>query len=243
MSRTSSHGIESLEPRNLFTVTVALAAPDMLMFTGDAAPDTTYIYDNGAGTIQGSRTGPGGVLVPFGPFPGIKNIYHSDTGTTNDRVFYNLIGDVPFGSVRKVNIAPGAGDDFVQFAASNDIDIAPLASFNLIVYAGSGNDYVLGKYSGELDGHLHMSFDGGDGNDRLITSAYLHTGSSGSVFARSWGQNGDDNIDMHPRKQSLFDPVSIDAKASGGAHVLGDQLSRTALASNDATFEAIVIVL
>jgi hypothetical protein len=248
MSRHSSHDnalspIETLEPRNLFTVTVAFAAPDMLIFTGDAAPDTTYIYDNGNGTIQGSRTGPGGVLVPFGPFPGIRNIYHSDTGTTNDRVFYNLIGDVPAGSVRKVNISPGAGDDFVQFAASNDIDTAVLSSFNLIVYAGNGNDYVLGKYSGELDGHLHMSFDGGDGNDRLITNATLHAGSTGSLFARSWGQNGDDNIDMHPRKLNPADPVSINASASGGAHVFGDKLSRTALAFNDATFEAIVVVL
>jgi hypothetical protein len=241
MSRRSS--VETLEDRNLFTVTVAFVAPDTLLFSGDGAPDTTYLYDNGAGTIQGSGTGPGGVLVPFGPIAGIRNIYHSDNGTSNDRVFYNLIGDVPLGSVRKVNISTGAGDDFVQFAASNDIDVAPFASFNLIVYAGAGNDYVLGKYSGELDGHLHMSFDGGDGNDRLITGAYLHTGSSGSLFARTWGQMGDDDIDMHPRKQNLFDAVSVDARASGGPHVFGDKLSRTALAAHDGTFEAIVVVL
>jgi hypothetical protein len=241
--QTPPSGVETLEQRNLFTVSIAFVAPDTLVFTGNAAPDTTYIYDNGAGTIKGSRTGPGGILVPFGPIAGIHNIRHSDTGTTADRVFYNLNGDMPVASYRNVFISTGAGNDFVQFYAANDIDLATLSAFNLNVYGGLGNDYVSGRYSGELDGKLHMNFDGQDGNDRLITNARLDIGSKGLFRATSLGRSGDDNVDMLVRKVNPADTVFVSAWASGGPHIFGDKLTRTALASNDATFEAVVVVL
>jgi hypothetical protein len=57
-------------------------------------------------------------------------------------VFYNLIGDVPAGGLRNVSVSAGAGDDFAQFYAGNDVDLAVFSSFTLNVYGGTGNDYV-----------------------------------------------------------------------------------------------------
>jgi len=241
MSYSGASPMESLEGRQMFTVTPAMPAAGVLTFVGDGANDTINLNDNGAGAISGSFTNFWGGLSFFGPIPGIQTIRVS-TGAGNDYVNYQITGDMPAGSVRYVNVDLGAGDDVSRLYAGNDIDIAAGANFYYGVYGGSGKDYISTFYSGELDGQLRQTLSGGYDDDRIITNARLDLGSGGFFFNRTSGNEGDDTMDLLVRKVNPFDVVGVDAGASGGAHVFGDRLTRTPLAWNDATVEFLAVV-
>src|SRR5688500_1521486 len=93
--------IEPLEGRQFFSVTLAMPAADTLVFTGDSDADTVVIYDNGVGTLHGSYTVAPGVMAPFGPVGGIRNVF-VDTGKGNDQVYYKVFGDMLVGGARTI---------------------------------------------------------------------------------------------------------------------------------------------
>jgi Ca2+-binding RTX toxin-like protein len=231
--------MEDLESRQLCSVTVVHVAPDTLVLTGNAANDTVYLYDNGMGVVNGLATNPAGVLAPFGAFAGVHRIFMS-MGAGRDYVNYQRYGDTLAGGATYINAKMGDGDDLFQFYAGNDIDLGPNAYVDLRVYGEGGKDTLTAFYRGELDGHLNVIFDGGDGDDLLHTEAKLDFGSAGGFLARSYGQAGNDNIDMLVRKANPADPAWVSAFASGGAGI--DMLHRTALAFNDATCEFVWVV-
>jgi hypothetical protein len=237
---TTARAFETLEGRQMFTVVPSVPSAGVLVFTGDAANDSVNIYDNGAGLISGNYTNAAGTQTPFGWVGGFQTIY-VNTGAGNDAFTYQIIADNLGGGARYVRSNLGAGDDVSRFYAGNDIDLGPNAYYDINVYGGDGRDYISAFYRGELDGSLRLIQTGAAGDDTLYIDARLDFGSSGHFFARQYGNDGDDTVTLTPRKAFAFDPVSVDAGADGGAHVLGDRLTRTALAWG-INFEGLAVV-
>jgi hypothetical protein len=237
MSRTT---VESLERRDLFSWTVAMPAADTLVLTGDWNADRAYIYDNGNGVISGQLYNhAAAAYVPLPAIGGIRAV-HINSGRGDDFVSYQVIGDRLLAGHRYVSADLSDGNDVLSYYAGNDIDTAAGAAFDVRAIFGAGNDTLRAHQYGELDGYLGIAAAGQDGDDVLTTDVRLQAGSSGKLFATSFGDAGKDTINMLIRKDFFFDPVSISASASGGADV--DTVNRTFLASNDATCEIVNIV-
>ena len=232
--------IESLEGRQMFTVTPAFIAPSTLTFVGDAANDTVTLYDNGNGGISGYYTNAGGTLSSFGVIPGIQNIRVS-LGAGSDAFNYKLYGDMTLGGARYVNADLGKDNDVARFYADNDIDMGPNAYFDLGIQGNTGDDVINAFYDGELDGQLRLNLYGWDRNDQIVTQAKMQFGSTGTFFARSYGGEGDDSLDMIVRKENPFDTVSINAGVDGQGHVFGDKATRTPLAF-DVNIEFLTVI-
>jgi Ca2+-binding RTX toxin-like protein len=230
---------EELESRQLCTVTVTPVAPDTLYLNGDGANDTAYIYDNGSGVISGWASNPAGTLSPFGAFAGIRHIYGNMNGG-DDNVIYKMYGSNIMGGATFVSLKLGDGNDTFMYYAANQIQLGPNAYIDVRVFGDSGKDSMSAFYSGKLEGRLNVILDGGDGDDTLHTEAMLDFGSTGGFYAASYGQAGNDSIDMLVRKANPADPAWVSAFASGGAGF--DQVHRTALAFNDATCEWVWVV-
>lgn len=239
MHRKSANPIsfDTLEGRRLFAVAIGFVAPDKLTFTGDAADDTVIINDNGAGTVSGQVTNPAGVLVPFGPVFGIKQL-DVKTLDGNDYVRYTLTGDPTVVHNHRVDL--GLGDDVFKMDATADIDFGPNIYLAMNAQGGLGKDYMAAYYRGEMDGRMDLTLDGGWGDDRLITDARFDAGSTGGFVAREWGNDGNDTLDLLVRKTNPADPIFINALASGGNGI--DSVTRTPWAANDATCEFVAVV-
>ena len=246
MNRNSApsapRAFETLEGRQLFAVTIGFIAPDTLTFTGDWQTDVAQVFDNGApaGMISGSVSNAFGAMVPFGPVPGIRKV-HFDMGDNNDRVTYTVTGDMLFGSVRYISASMGNGIDRFHLDMTNDIDLGPNSYVNVRASGGAGNDSLIARYSGELDGQLVLTQDGGAGNDWLHTNCFLDKGSSGRLTAGAYGGTEDDGVDMIFHKGDPLDPVITNCFASGGAGI-SDKLSFVAGVANDGTFEFLTLV-
>src|ERR671912_1716741 len=101
LSHSSARPMESLESRQMMTVTPSVPAPGVLVFTGDAANDQVNIYDNGAGLIAGNYTNAFGGVNSFGWAGGFNTIY-VNTGAGNDAFTYQIIADNLGGGARYV---------------------------------------------------------------------------------------------------------------------------------------------
>jgi hypothetical protein len=222
----------------MFAVAIGFVAPDTLTLTGNGANDTIIINDNGApaGFITGQATNGAGVLAPFA-MAGIRRIL-INTNAGNDAVAYNLNNDL-FG-VRQVICRLGTGNDTFRMNALNDVDIPTGSYLQVQAFGEAGNDYMSMYHRGEVDGYEYLINDGGDGHDVLVQDVRLDFGSTGSLFARSLGQMGDDKQWLLVRKAFAFDPISINAVASGGAGF--DSITRTPWAINDATCEVVAVI-
>jgi hypothetical protein len=243
--RTSSPGLfvaEPLEDRRLFTVTIGMPAPDTLTFTGDADDDVIIIKDNGSFTVGGQVSGTAGTLIPFGPVSGIHRVLIATDGG-DDRVYYTVAGDMFLGGLHGVSASLGTGNDVFAYYAGNDIDVG----FNdiAVVLAGGGDqdDTLAYFHRGEIDGQVYVGLAGGNGSDRVSIDEKTDAGSQGKFFARARGDAGRDNVDLLVRKGAAVDSIAIDAFAdSGGADGAFDQLTRTALASDDALFDVVNVL-
>lgn len=238
---SSSQPFEVLENRQLFAVAVGFVAPSTLNFTGNFQADTVIINDNGFGTISGAVNNGAGVMVPFGPVPGIRNI-NVGTGLNNDRVYYTVMNDMP-ATLRNVAISLGEGHDSLRVNLANGIDIGPASIVNIRAAGGAGKDMLYGHYQGKLGGRLSMTFDGGSDDDRLFSDMRLNLGSTGSLFARTYGQDGNDTMDLLVHKANPADPAVVNAFASGGNGAM-DRLRKTGIVPvfSDATVEFLSIV-
>jgi hypothetical protein len=179
---------EALEGRELFAVTVTFVAPDTLRFTGDAQADTAVIYDNGAGTLYGSRNEFFGLSVPFGPYPNIRKV-EINMGANNDRVRYTFTGDVPSGGTRYVSALMGDGLDNFRLEMGADVDLMAGSYVNVRVNGGNGDDVLTTRYHGEVDGVLSMTLDGGAGWDRVVTDNHADAGSTGLIHTTLFAES------------------------------------------------------
>ena len=209
MSRTTPNHIESRERRELFSCAVARPIDGTLRITCDGASDRAFIADNGAGVIQGYING-----VSFGTIREVRDV-HIETMGGNDLVRYRVHGDMPWGIPgRSVSADLGAGDDEFVFLATDDIDVAGGARFDVRAFGNSGNDELRAFYTGELDGHLGVVMTGGDGNDFLFTLANFDYGSGGRFWARCYGEAGVDTVDIPATDDRFFNyQVVIDVLA------------------------------
>jgi hypothetical protein len=235
--------VENLEDRRLFAVAVALVAPDTLNFTGNAAADTLSIRDNGLGMIQGTITNAAGVPVAFGPFVNIRRV-NIRMGGGDDVVTYEFTGDLVGGPLarRRVNVNLGGGDDTFKLNATTDIDLGPTARLEVNATGGPGlgRDDLGANYHGELDGGWKLNMNGGNADDHVLADVLFDQGSAGRFGARLIGGNQDDNIGVLVHKANPADPIIINAGASGGNQF--DVITRTPLATNDATCEVVNVV-
>jgi hypothetical protein len=231
--------LESLEGRQMFTVAVAHILPDTVVCTGDAADDQVYVYDNGRGFVSGYATNAAGGLTAFGGWAGVRRVIVNTAGG-DDEVNYRMYGDNLAGGATFVQVDLGDGNDTLKVDLTGDIDMGPNAYFDLKARGGKGKDTMVAYYRGEHDGRMSLQMDGGDDADSLVTDVRFDPGSTGGLFARSYGGLGDDTIDMLVRKVNPLDPVFVDAGVSGQGDV--DTVHRTPLAWNDATCEFVFVV-
>ncbi len=211
-------GWETLEDRKMMACVVANMAP-ALTITCNGANDQVFLFDDGANMINGSATG-------FGAFAAanISDIKVA-TGSGDDVVRYDLVGNLQDGEQRNVSVSlglgndrfdanvlhdlkkasslvitasGGAGNDAIWINAGNDVDVARGARLKAILYGNDGNDTLGMVYRGENDGSVALrEASGGAGNDTIRGHLQEDVGSTGSI----WGQmHGDDGADV----MSLF---------------------------------------
>jgi hypothetical protein len=110
------------------------------------------------------------------------------------------------------------------------------------VLGGKGDDNLYYLHSGEIDGQVAATLDGGTENDVLYTQVKCTPGSQGSLSLFSHAGMGKDKVSLLVNKSNPFDPVAINAHATSGADADWDDLTRTALATDDGLFSVVSVV-
>jgi hypothetical protein len=204
--RSSAPTLESLEGKQLLTIAFSYdPATAVLALTGDGGANVVTIDDDGtdnAGSV--SVVGDGSAFVPSGPVreiqfdaqggndrltynlngdlgQSISRRISADMAAGIDRFVANLNGDLLTGSDLEFNVQGGAGNDVVRVNAAGDVDVQSDATLALNFQGGAGNDDMRSNLRGEVDGRILIDQDGGTGNDRVEANLIFDTGSSGRV--------------------------------------------------------------
>jgi hypothetical protein len=171
---------------NVIGNTLIVTAPT----TANQPGETITILDNGGTGVNNIVAASGTTFVPN---VHIDNVFVS-TGRGNDRVSYNLTGDL-LGS-RFIGVSLGAGRD--RFNAVVRRDLRSGASLNVNVSGGGGNDTLRMTQIGSLLPGSLVAFgaSGGAGDDNLaFQSTNLVTVNQGSaVLLNLAGGRGVDSI-------------------------------------------------
>jgi hypothetical protein len=118
-------------------------------------------------------------------------------GAGNDSFTANLSGIQAPGSGVFLTFFGNGGNDTAHVNDSQDIAGLDLPSGQtdagtfIDLHGGRGNDAIGVLYTGQLLGTLHVSADGGPGNDNLDLTYGIASGSNGSLFSAQ--QGGPDN--------------------------------------------------
>jgi hypothetical protein len=236
---------ETLESRRLFAVVIAMPAAGTLSFTGNFQDDKIQINDNGNGVVSGAVSNAVGAMVPFGPVGGIRHLL-INTGDGNDTVNVRITGDMWAGGPHEIQCNLGNGNDFYRYDAISTPWGMVKVGFNDTptqrVLGGKGNDNLNYVHSGEIDGHVAVTLDGGTEDDVLYTQMKCTPGSQGFFTATSNCGAGKDRASLLVRKSVAADPVVINAHATSGPDLDWDELTRTALATDDGLFSVVSVV-
>jgi len=237
--------VENLESRRLFAVAIGMPAADTLIFTGNFQNDQIQINDNGNGVVSGAVSNAAGVMVPFGPVAGIRRL-QINTGDGNDSVNVRITGHMWPGGPHEIQCNLGNGDDWYRYDAMSTPTGMVNVGFNDTptqrVLGGKGNDNLYYLHTGEIDGKVAVTLDGGTENDVLYTAMKCTPGSQGSFSAASNAGTGADKVWLLVRKSNPADPVWISAHATSGVDADWDELTRTPLCTDDGLFSAVTIV-
>jgi hypothetical protein len=238
-------GVETLESRRLFAVAIGMPAADTLTFTGNFQADKVYINDNGNGVVSGAVSNAVGAMVPFGPVAGIRRLL-INTGDGNDSVNVRLMGHMWAGGPHEIQCNLGSGDDWYRYDAISTPTGTVNVGFNDTptqrVLGGKGNDNLYYLHSGEIDGQVAVTLDGGTENDVLYTEVKCTPGSQGVLSAFSHAGTGKDKVSLLVRKSNPADPIAITAHATSGWDADWDELTRTPLCTDDGMFSVVSIV-
>jgi hypothetical protein len=147
--------------------------------------DQVFLFDDGSG---GANNVVGFCKAAFFPNVPISAIQVS-TGAGNDRVEYDLTGDLT--TARKVDVNLDAGAD--RFQAVMRRNLLAGSSLQVNVNGGGGNDRLQAVLIGSLaaGANLNIRFDGGGGNNILdvisATAVNVAAGANLSVFLNGNG--------------------------------------------------------
>ena len=237
--------VETLESRNLFAVAIGMPAANTLTFTGNFQNDQIQINDNGNGVVSGAVSNAVGAMVPFGPIAGIRRLL-INTGDGNDSVNVRITGHMWAGGGHEIQCNLGNGNDWYRYDAISTPTGTVNVGFNDTptqrVLGGKGNDNLNYLHSGEIDGQVAVTLDGGTEDDVLYTEVKCTPGSQGTLSAFSHAGTGKDKVSLLVRKSVAADPIAIVAHATSGADADWDDLTRTALATDDGLFSVVAVV-
>ena len=237
--------VENLESRQLFAVAIGMPAADTLTFTGNFQADTIQINDNGNGVVSGAVSNAVGAMVPFGPVAGIRRLI-INTADGNDSVNVRITGDMWAGGPHEVQCNLGNGADFYRYDAISTPTGMVKVGFNDTptqrVLGGKGNDNLNYLHRGEIDGQVSATLDGGTEDDTLYTEVKCTPGSQGWLSLTSNCGAGKDKASLLVRKSWAADPIVINAHATSGPDLDWDELTRTALATDDGLFSVVAVV-
>ena len=237
--------VETLESRQLFAVAIGMPAADTLTFTGNFQDDKVFINDNGNGVVSGQVSNAAGVMVPFGPVGGIRRLI-INTGDGNDTVNVRMTGHMWAGGPHEIQCRLGNGNDWYRYDAISTASGTVNVGFNDTptqrVLGEKGNDNLYYLHRGEIDGKVAVTLDGGTEHDVLYTEVKCTPGSQGSLSAFSHAGTGKDKVSLLVRKSWAADPIAITAHATSGADADWDELTRTALCTDDGLFSMVSVV-
>jgi hypothetical protein len=238
-------GVETLESRRLFAVAIGMPAADTLTFTGNFQDDKVYINDNGNGVLSGAVSNAAGVMVAFGPVAGIRRLL-INTGDGNDAVNVRITGHMWAGGPHEIQCNLGSGNDWYRYDAISTPTGTVNVGFNDTptqrVLGGKGDDNLYYLHRGDIDGKVAVTLDGGTENDVLYTDVKCMPSSMGQLSAFSHAGAGKDKVSLLVRKSVAADPIVINAHATSGFDADWDELTRTALCSDDGLFSAVAVV-
>jgi hypothetical protein len=237
--------VETLESRQLFAVAIGMPAADTLTFTGNFQNDQIQINDNGNGVVSGARSNAVGAMVPFGPVAGIRRL-NINTRDGNDTVNVRITGPKWAGGPHEIQCNLGNGNDWYRYDAQSTPSGTVNVGFNDTptqrVLGGKGNDNLSYLHRGEIDGQVAATLDGGTEDDVLYTEVKCTPGSQGLLSLHSNAGAGKDKVSLLVRKSWAFDPIVINAHATSGPDLDWDELTRTALATDDGFFNLVTVV-
>jgi hypothetical protein len=118
----------------------------------------------------------------------------ANLGDGDDVFLSNHTGDQVGTTQVTLNVFGEGGNDTLRTFATADVDIQQYGRLTVELDGGAGNDFLESQYDGELDGSLHFSLRGRDGNDIIRATAVKDPGSTGYIQGFIVGEAGDDDV-------------------------------------------------
>jgi hypothetical protein len=186
-------GVEALEERLVPAVNFIVQGSTLFIMgptTRRAGGQHIVITDNGG-------SGPNNVTAfskqPFSPNVPIRTVVVNTTGG-DDRVAYNLIGDLS--TPRTLNLNLGGGSD--RFVATIRRNLLTGSSLSITANGGGGPDNLQAVLIGSLgaSSQLALNYDGGRSDNiiRISSASVVNVGPGASLTENLIGNGGSDRI-------------------------------------------------
>ena len=211
--------VEALEDRRVPAVNFIVQG-STLFITSPTVPgqrsSRIVITDNGG-------TGPNNVTAfavqPFTPNVPISTVV-VNTGRGNDRVFYNLVGNLT--TTRTVDVSLGSGND--HFVATIRRNLLSGSSLTVNANGGPGNDNLEAVIVGSLaaNSHLALNYDGGPGGDnhiRVATASFVNVAAGAALTENLIGDGGSDVVTSE-YQGLLSGTVQINERGGNGPNLM-----------------------
>jgi hypothetical protein len=211
-------GVEALEERLVPAVNFIVQGSTLFIVgptTRGAGGQQIIITDNGSG-------GPNNVTAfstqPFSPNVPISNVVVS-TARGNDRVAYNLIGDLT--TARLVDVSLGGGAD--QFTATVRRNLLAGSSLTINAHGAGGPDTLDAVVIGSLAANARLAFnyDGGAADNSLsVRTASAVTVSPGAVLTENLTGGGFSDHIVSRYQGVMSGSLQINARGGRGPNTL-----------------------
>jgi hypothetical protein len=211
-------GVEALEERLVPAVNFIVQGSTLLIqgpTTRNVGGQQIVITDNGG-------SGPNNVTAfstqPFSPNVPISTVV-VNTSRGNDRVAYNLIGDLSAPRTLTVNL--GGGSD--QFVATIRRNLLSGSSLTINANGGGGPDNLQAVLIGSLaaNSQLALNYDGGPGDNliRISSASTVNVGTGASLTENLIGNGGSDRI-VTQYQGVLAGNLQINARGGRGPNTM-----------------------
>jgi hypothetical protein len=219
-------GVEALEGRLVPAVNFIVQGSTLFIVgptTRGAGGQQIIITDTGG-------SGPNNVTAfstqPFFPNVPISNVVVS-TGRADDRVAYNLIGDLT--TARLIDVSPGGGAD--QFTATVRRSLLAGSSLTINAHGGPGPDTLEAVVIGSLaaNSRLAFNYDGGSANNTLSvrTASAVSVAAGASLTENLTGGGFSDHI-VSRYQGVMSGRLQINARGGRGPNTLSVDIEMAA---------------